>query len=174
MASAQPTLHRDVLVALRRIIRAIDLHSRALAQRFGLTGPQLVILEELARRGATPIGAVADAISLSVATVTGILSRLEARGLVERRRDDQDRRKVFVSVTPAGAELLEEAPPALQESFMAAFERLQDWEQTLILSSLQRVVAMMEATALEATPMLATGSIDETQESDSEGDLASS
>ncbi|MFQ5550436.1 MAG: MarR family winged helix-turn-helix transcriptional regulator [Gemmatimonadales bacterium] len=168
MPSAPNPRHRDVLVALRRIIRAIDLHSRSLVQRFGLTGPQLIILEELESRGATPVGELSEAISLSMATVTGIIGRLETRGLVERRRDDTDRRKVFVSVTSAGSEVLEQAPPPLQESFVSEFQHLHDWEQTLILSSLQRVVAMMEATAIDATPMLATGAIDQAPESSPE------
>ena len=164
MPGTGPQPHRDVLVALRRIIRAIDLHSRSLVQRFGLTGPQLIILEELQSRGATSLGELSDAISLSDATVTGILGRLAKRGLVERRRDDTDRRRVLVSVTPAGSAILEQAPPPLQESFVSEFDRLHDWEQTLIVSSLQRVVAMMEASTLDATPMLATGAIDQDPE----------
>lgn len=161
MPSAQNAArHRDVLVALRRIIRAIDLHSRSLIQRFGLTGPQLIILEELTARGETSVGGLSNAISLSIATVTGILTRLEKRKLVERRRDEADRRKVLVRPTPKCQELLKKAPPPLQESFMSEFDRLKDWEQSLIVSSLQRIVAMMEATAIEATPMLATGPID--------------
>ena len=71
--------HRDVLVSLRRIIRAIDLHSRSLIQRFGLTGPQLIILEVLVDRGECSMTELSEAISLSMATVTGILSRLENR-----------------------------------------------------------------------------------------------
>ena len=152
--------HREVLIALRRIIRAIDLHSRTLVQRVGLTGPQLIVLEELRSRGATPVSVLARAISLSIPTVTGIIGRLETRGMVERRRDESDRRRTLISVTSAGSRALEQAPELLQDSFVAAFEALPEWEQTLLLSSLQRVVAMMEATGLDATPILATGALD--------------
>jgi len=143
--------HRQVLVALRRIIRAHDLHSRALIQRFGLTGPQLIILQEMSRLGEVPAGEVARAINLSQPTVTGILKRLETKGLVRRRRDASDRRVVLVQVTPACAGLLQAAPPPLRESFTRAFDELLDWEQSLIISSLQRVVEMMEATPLDDT-----------------------
>jgi DNA-binding MarR family transcriptional regulator len=157
--------HRELLIALRRIIRAIDLHSRSLTQRFGLTGPQLIILEELTRRGEISVGELSSAISLSMATVTGIISRLEKRGLVRRRRDEDDRRKVLLTVTPACTDLLKDAPPPLQESFVAEYDRLEPWEQSLMLSSLQRIVAMMEASGLDATPMLTTGAIDAAPES---------
>jgi len=162
MANTQNSArHQDVLVSLRRIIRAIDLHSRSLIQRFGLTGPQLIILEALVERGECSISELSNAISLSMATVTGILSRLEKRGLIERRRDGTDRRKVLVRATPACDEVLKKAPTPLQESFISEFDKLQEWEQTLIISSLQRIVSMMEATKIDATPMLVTGAIDD-------------
>ena len=152
-------LNREVLVALRRIMRAIDIHSRQLMQTYSLSGPQLVILQELANLGEVPIGTLATAVSLSQATVTGIMDRLEQRGLVTRRRDEDDKRRVLVAVTADGKRLLLAAPPPMQESFIRAFSRLEDWEQSLILSSLQRVVSMMEATGLDATPMLASGTL---------------
>ncbi|KPK01497.1 MAG: hypothetical protein AMS20_13510 [Gemmatimonas sp. SG8_28] len=149
-----------VLVALRRIMRAIDLHSHQLVQQLGVTGPQLIVLHELARSGAVPVSALAKAVSLSHATVTGITARLERRGLVRRRDDAADRRRVLVEATSDGTHLLSTAPLPIQDSFLREFERLADWEKHLILSSLQRVVAMMEATELDAAPILATGVID--------------
>jgi DNA-binding MarR family transcriptional regulator len=124
----------------------------------------LIILEALVERGECSISDLSNAISLSMATVTGILSRLESRGLIERRRDDADRRRVLVRVTPACDEVLSNAPTPLQESFISEYDKLQDWEQTLIISSLQRIVSMMEATQIDATPMLVTGAIDDSVE----------
>jgi DNA-binding MarR family transcriptional regulator len=65
----------------------------------GLTGPQLVILNEISKFDEAPIGTIARAISLSQATVTGVLERLEKRELVSRRRDIVDRRRVLVKIT---------------------------------------------------------------------------
>ncbi len=150
-----------MLVAIRRIMRAIDLHSRQLVQQLGVTTPQLIVLQELARsRDGVPVGTLATAVSLSHGTVTGIVSRLEKRDLVRRDDDERDRRRVLVHVTPQGEALLATAPPPIQESFVTEFQRLEDWEKHLLLSSLQRVVAMMEASELEAAPILATGPID--------------
>jgi DNA-binding MarR family transcriptional regulator len=140
-------------------MRAIDLHSRQLMQQHGVSGPQLVVLQELSDFGETPIGTLASAVSLSQGTITGIMDRLEKRGLVRRRRDQTDKRRVLVAVTSEGKRLLLAAPPPLQESFVRELTQLEAWEQSLILSSLQRVVSMMEASELEATPMLASGTI---------------
>ncbi len=110
-------------------------------------------------RNETSVGALAKAASLSQATVTGILDRLETRGFVERRRGDNDKRQVFVRATRAGTRMLQHAPRLLQDSFVVHFTGLAEWEQTQLISSLQRVVTMMEATGLEVSPVLAAGPI---------------
>jgi len=154
----------QVVVALRRIIRAIDLHSRFLVIRYGLTGPQLVVLNELSRRSGMSVTELTHAVHLSQATVTGILDRLEKRALVWRQRSGEDKRRVLVWLAQAGRTILCQAPPLLQENFSLELSKLEDWEQTQILSSLQRVVSMMEAKHLEAGPMLTAGPIEPSPE----------
>jgi DNA-binding MarR family transcriptional regulator len=154
----------EVMAALRRIIRAIDLHSRSLVQRYGLTGPQLVILKELVAGSPRSVSELARAVNLSQATVTGILDRLERKSMVLRERGLRDRRKVMVSLTSEAERVLANAPPLLQEHFTGAFRSLPDWQQNQILSSLQRIVALMEAADVEAGPILTTGPLDATPE----------
>lgn len=150
----------SVMIALRKIIQVIDLNSKRLVKRVGLTGPQLVILQEIARCGEVTAGEIARAVSLSQATVTGILERMEKRGLVARQRSDRDKRRIMVTVTESGRKILEEAPPLMQEAFVEKFSSLQDWEQAMILSALQRLVAIMDATTIRAAPFLATSPLD--------------
>ena len=153
----------EVLINIRKIIQMIDLHSRYLVKEVGLTGPQLTILNEVSRQGDMSTGELAKAISLSQATVTGILERLEKKQLIKRTRCVQDRRKIIISVTQECLELLAIAPPPLQESFVSSFHELENWEQLMILSSLQRLVALMDAKKIDAAPMLTTGPIDISQ-----------
>jgi DNA-binding MarR family transcriptional regulator len=153
-----------VVEALRRIIRAVDLHSRSLVQRYRLTGPQLVVLRCIAEMRPSSVGEIARAVHLSQATVTGILDRLESRGLVTRTRSTDDRRRVHVSLSAEGEEKLRAAPPLLQEYFISNFEKLDPGEQQQILGSLEQVVSLMEARELDATPILATGPISATLE----------
>ncbi len=154
----------SVMQALRRISRAIERHSHSLASRCGLTVPQLAVLKELGAGGGRSIGELTRAVHLSQATVTGILDRLQRRGLIERRRGEADKRKVHVWLTGEGRQALDHSPPLLHESFLEAFGRLEEWQQTQILSSLQRVVAMMEAERIEAAPMLTPGPMNRTPE----------
>jgi len=144
----------QVLVTLRQIIRAIDLHSKKLERESGLTGPQLLVMQLIATYDEVTSGVIAREVSLSQATVTTILDRLERKGMLKRERSAYDKRKVLVSLTEEGAQALQRAPTLMQESFIRAFNQLESWEQSLILSSLQRVSDMMNATDLDAAPLL--------------------
>ncbi|HEQ98340.1 MAG TPA: MarR family transcriptional regulator [candidate division Zixibacteria bacterium] len=146
----------QVIVALRRIMRAIDLHSRRLVQDYSLTGPQLLLLQSIMKNRETSLGELAKTASLSNATVTGIIDRLERRGLVERRRGSRDRRQVFVRGTESARKILENAPPLLQEKFLAEFSNLDESEKTQILNSLNRIALMMGADKLDASPFLSS------------------
>lgn len=148
----------QVIIALRRVIRAVDLHSRTLVESHGLTGPQALILKAL-QNGGLSAGELAYRVSLSQGTVTDILNRLEQRELISRIRDTQDRRRVRVETTATGLALLEKSPPLLQERFVQRFHNLQTWEQTQLLASLQRIATMMDAEDIDASPVLSSGSV---------------
>ncbi|NLX21458.1 MAG: hypothetical protein GXY55_07270 [Phycisphaerae bacterium] len=64
-----------------------------------------------------------------------------------------------VSVTEVGQRLLAEAPSLLQDRFRLELSRLQEWEQTTILATLQRMAHMMAAEDLDAAPLLVTGCV---------------
>ncbi|MDF1590695.1 MAG: MarR family transcriptional regulator [Desulfobacterales bacterium] len=154
-----------VLIAIRRIIQSIDLHSKSLVKQFGLTGPQLIILKEISQSSEITASDLSRAISLSQATVTGIIDRLEKKGLISRRQSARDRRRTLIETTSSGDFLLETAPPLMQESFIQQFSEMQSWEQHMILSSLNRLVDMMGAKQILAAPMLTTGPIEPAQSS---------
>ena len=134
---------REALIALRKCLRSVEIHSHILQSRFGLTGSQLLVLEEVGSAGPVSMGHLAQSLSVSMATVTGITARLEARGLVERRRGDQDRRQVVVEITESARDLLQLAPSAVPDQFLTGFGALKSWEQHQLLSSIQRMAAIM-------------------------------
>jgi len=151
-----------LLVSIRRIIRATDLYSKHLSKTVGLTAPQLMLLQTIHGLGAVSISRLSADMSLSQATVTTILDRLEARGFVCRRRSQEDKRVVNALLTEAGEKVLASAPRPLQETFSARFEALDDWEKSMIVSAMERVAVMMNAEALDASPLLHLGAMDRT------------
>jgi len=155
----------QVLISLRRVIRATDLHSKQLVKTTGLTAPQILLLQAIRDNGDVTIGEVEKKISLSQATVTTILDRLEKRELVKRVRSTKDKRRVHVYLTDKASEILKDAPVPLQEQFSEQFNELELWEQTMIISSLQRIAQMMDAEDIDASPVLDVGALDIHQQS---------
>lgn len=150
---------KELLIGLRKITQAIDLHSRYLLKTLGITSPQLVILHELSHFESLSVSELSKFVSLSQGTVTEILIRLEKKGLIRRRKSEEDKRRSLISITQNGSQLLQAAPSPLQDRFLESFHSLEDWEQLMILSSIKRIVYLMSAEELEASPILVSGPI---------------
>lgn len=149
-------LEGEIIAALRRIVRAIAVHSHHLVEECGLTGPQLLVLRAVCRVGEIPISALARGIALSQSTTSEIVRRLEQRGLVERQVAE-DRRSRVVRITSEGEQKAKAAPSLLQDRFHAALEAREQYEQTHILATLQEIAAMMGAEEIAAAPILSAG-----------------
>lgn len=147
------------LTALRRILRATDLNARQLARRTGLTPSQLIVLQLVGREGQALPSAVARDAQLTQATVTALVDRLVAAGLVSRRRGVSDRRRVWIELTPAGRQRLARSPDLLQDRFAASFERLEEWQQLQLIAVLEQVSSMLDAGDIDASPVLDVGDI---------------
>ncbi|WP_104400811.1 MarR family winged helix-turn-helix transcriptional regulator [Vibrio penaeicida] len=146
--------HEEVLVSIRQIIRAIVLHSKKLNKESGLTTPQLIIMLAIRELGEVTIRQLSENTNMSQATASTILDRLEKHHLIKRVRNEYDKRKVHALLTPKGNQVLLQTPPPLQQSFVDKFQQLEEWEQSLLLSSLQRLSSMMKAGDIKVAPVL--------------------
>lgn len=147
-----------VLRAIRRILRKTSEYSRTLTRDAGLTIPQLLCLKaigELSQESGEITGVqVARAVSLSAATVSRILDRMERGNLIVRERRSADRRLVCISLTPLGKQRLESLPPPLQEQFVQRLAALSLEDQRTMLEGLEMVVDLMEAGSMDAAPLI--------------------
>lgn len=148
-----------ILRSLRRIIQAVDIHSRKLAGAHNITTPQLVTLLWIVETGSSTASDIARQIHLSNSTVVGILDRLESKRLIIRERSIHDRRLVHVRATEAGETLARSAPSPLQDVFAEALHQLPEAEQATIARSLERIVDLMAARDIDAAPLLDTGEV---------------
>jgi len=134
-----------VLMALRRIIRSVDVYSRRLNDEFKITAPQLICLYSLRREEGLTLSALADRVNLGISTVNGIVDRLEDKGLITRTRSQSDRRRVELNITEEGRDVSRSAPALLQDRLAASMRELPELEQAAIALSLERVAELMEA-----------------------------
>lgn len=147
---------QKLLVLMRKIIQAIDIHSKMLNKKFGLTGPQLIVLQEISSQVRISVTPLAKKTSLSQATVTDIAKRLESKGLIRKERIQGDKRLVLLSLSDQGKKVMENLPPLLQEQFVEKFSGLPNWEQMMILSSFERIVGLMAVRDLDVPNLLKT------------------
>ena len=120
----------------------------ALAHEFDLAPMQLRALKELSPDNEVPMSALASHLFCDASNVTGIVDRLEARGLIERRPSANDRRMKMLRVTAEGArvrellvERMSEPPPAIAQ--------LSPEDQCTLRDLLRKAVAAAEAPELE-------------------------
>ena len=137
-------LSEEILITLRQIVREMSIYSKSLDKHYGLTAPQLIILQELSHSNQITIGEIARKISLSQATATDIIDRLAAKGLALRTKNSLDRRQVLIKITSNGKNIINKRPSLLQKEFLIEFDKLQKWEQHLLLSSIERIASMMK------------------------------
>ena len=156
-AEDQQTAH-DVLRTIRQIVRKVSDHSKTMYREVGLTVPQLMCLKAIGdleeESDEVTVVMVARQLDLSPATVSRIVDRLTRAGLVVRERRAKDRRKVCLSLTASGLERYQTLPVPLQELFVERLTALPENERTNLLASLRRIAELMEATHIDAAPML--------------------
>ena len=134
---------RAVEKAIRRIVRAHDLQSKALAKVSGLTAGQFVVMKGIAELGETTSTALSSYADISSATIVIVLDNLEERGLIQRYRSESDRRIVHTRLTEEGAALLARAPQPLGETFLEKFSALGGDERRSLVAALTRLADLM-------------------------------
>lgn len=107
MSTKTLRLDQQICFTLYATSMAITRTYKPTLDALGLTYPQYLVLSALGEAAPMTVGAIAARLDLESSTVTPLVKRLEAAGLVARRRGVQDERKVEVTMTAAGAALLE-------------------------------------------------------------------
>ncbi|HJV89402.1 MAG TPA: MarR family transcriptional regulator [Holophagaceae bacterium] len=135
---------------LRRIVRALEVYSKEVEARFGLTGPQLWGLWELGQGGPMALKDLAARMQLHPSTVVGVVDRLADKDLVVRRVDPEDRRRVSLTLTTQGKATLRKAPHPAQGRLVHGLKGLSPRQRAAIHKALATLVKLMEAEDLEA------------------------
>ncbi len=134
-------------IRLFHLMRALRRRFTQDLSRHGLTFPQFMTLLSLHRMGKPcRMGPLADATMQSAASTTAIVDRLLERGLVERRRDPNDRRSVVVSLTEAGQEMLRQIKADRRHTVKQVLAHLAPEEQSRLLETLDKMIHLLEKT----------------------------
>ena len=103
----QTSSHNETYNAILAAYRMMQRRIAEMLSEEGLTQPQFQALRIVAKNGAVFMREISDEMFVTPANITGIIDRLEARGLVERSGRSEDRRTTNIELTPKGRALLE-------------------------------------------------------------------
>lgn len=126
-----------VLDGIRRIVHALHESSRRSEREVGLSSAQLFVLLALADTPAMSISELAARTHTHQRSVSSVVSRLVDRGLIVRSRAAQDRRKVVLSLSASGGQLVKRSPNPPQDRLVHGIARLSPTHRRVLASSLQ-------------------------------------
>ncbi len=140
-APASATLALD---HLRRIVQALRESSRASERALGVSGAQLFVLRTLDKtRGALSLNELALRTHTHQSTVSVVVKRLVAQGLVVSRAAAADRRRLELLLTPVGRALLRRSPALAQDRLVAGLADLGEDDRATLAASLGKLVRAM-------------------------------
>ncbi len=134
-----------VLDGIRRIVQRLHEASRAAHQRTGLTGAQIFVLRGLADGGPMSVNDLARRTFTHQSSVSTVITRLRARGLVRQTADGRDRRKRILALTSTGRAALAKAPYAFQARLIETVQELTPATRKTVARALERIADAMSA-----------------------------
>ena len=152
--------YAEILTDLRRIIRSVNLESKRIEKEFGVSIPQLLCLRYLYGRSGYKAShsEIKDYLSLNASTVTGIINRLEKKGLVAKLPRETDRRVSYVTITEHGAQLIKGPTVLIHERLGKKLETLTPAEIDELRRAFRVISSFLGVEDVDASPII-TGQV---------------
>jgi DNA-binding MarR family transcriptional regulator len=146
----------DILIKLRKIVRSVNLESKRVEKEQGVSIPQLLCLQFLAEQEdyRTNAAKLKTFLNLNASTISGILKRLEKKGLVAKLPKASDKRVTLISLTASGMELIKSAPITFQQKLSKKLQALPPEKLQTIIDGIDILTKIMEVDEIDASPII--------------------
>lgn len=147
---------KEILIKIRKIVRSVDIESKKIQKEYGVSIPQVLclsFLHEAPNYQATQ-GEIRNFLNLNSSTVSGIINRLERKGLLARLPKSGDKRVVNISLTSAGDKLYDTIPSLLHEQLSERLKKLTYEDLIRVEESLDTLVNLLDIEKIEASPLI--------------------
>jgi MarR family transcriptional regulator, lower aerobic nicotinate degradation pathway regulator len=134
---------RTILDGLRHVVRELRRSATVAESRLGISGAQLFVLQNLARKKAGSINELADLTLTHQSSVSVVVSRLAERHLVRRVPSATDGRRMEIELTDSGRRLLSRAPEAAQTRLFEALRRMPAATRRQLAKNLESLINLM-------------------------------
>ena len=140
---------KQIIFSIRRLIQASELYSKELNKKYQISAAQLNCILTLYEYGPLPPSKIAQHMMVKSSTVTGVVDRLEKKGLAERMRNSPDRRMITIQLTHTGKKLAENAPPPIQQKIIDGLKQTKNAKKEQIVNALNMLTDMLDVQELE-------------------------
>jgi DNA-binding MarR family transcriptional regulator len=144
-----PDHTKQIIFSIRRLIQASELYTKELNKKYRVSAAQLNCILTLYENGPLPPSKIANHMMVKSSTITGVVDRLERKGLAERMRTSADRRVITIQLTKAGKKLAQYAPPPIQQKIIDGLKQTENDTKEQIVNSLNMLCAMLDVHDLE-------------------------
>lgn len=136
---------QHIVTAIRQLVSSIHHNSSMLKKYYGLTGPQSEALRILDNKGAMSSAALSRKLYVTPSNVTGIIDRLEKKGLVERIRKPRDRRVSLVTLTDKGRTLYQSLPASIESKLISGLDDMDLEQVTRLHEEIHKILDILDA-----------------------------
>jgi DNA-binding MarR family transcriptional regulator len=150
MNPEKETVIKDIVGSIRKLVRAVYLDSQKMSRQFGLTGQQSVVLRLLLNNGSMSSADLSRLMYVTPSNMTGIIDRLEKKGLIERMRKEGDRRVTLILLTDTGKGLSKGLPDPFEKKFINQLADLEFDHVQLLAMAMNQILNLIDAEDIEA------------------------
>ena len=147
-----PDRIQQTIYLIRKLMQSGAYYTKELNKKYNVSAPQIACLLALLEGGPMALSQIAKKIMVNSSTLTGIIDRLELKGLVARTRTSMDRRVITIELTEEGRKLAENAPPPIQMKIVEGLKKLDEEEREQIIQALEKLAKMIDSQELGPAP----------------------
>lgn len=146
----------DILINIRKIVRSINIESKRIQKDYGVSIPQVLFLNYLLKSPGFHASQkeIKNFLNLNSSTVSGIINRLERKGLIARLPKAGDKRLTTLILTSAGDDLIKKIPPLLHDRLSYNLQKVDNDELQNIENVLVQLVQILQISDVDASPVI--------------------
>lgn len=148
----------EILIKIRKIVRSIDIESKKIQKEYGVSIPQVLCLNFLhnSPNYQSTQNEIRKFLNLNSSTVSGIINRLEKKGLLARLPKNKDKRVVNIALTSAGDNILASMPVLLHNQLSEKLKKLDPVKVKEVIESLDILISLLDIKQLDASPLISS------------------
>jgi DNA-binding MarR family transcriptional regulator len=144
---------KEIVDSIRRLYRAVYLDSFKISRQFGLTGSQSAILRNLSVTGPLSSADLSRRLYVTPSNITGIIDRLEKKGLVKRIPKEGDRRVALINLTEEGNKLSHSLPDPIEQKLISGLDDLDPAQIRTLATEMNQILNLIDARGVEPAPI---------------------